>query len=190
MTRSALTNIKTFRAMAGKGLVAKNIRFVTTMWDEAEDAKNSQQRLEVCEQREAQLKADYWKDIVADGATLERFNNQHESAKRILKGFRAEWHEKHALQLQRELVTEGQRLRQTAAGTALYDRLCEILHALEEVIDSTEAKDATGEVLKNDGRASLVAELTKLHIELDKLRLGARDKLDRLLRRRFWSLLW
>ncbi|KAF9043942.1 hypothetical protein BJ165DRAFT_1315501, partial [Panaeolus papilionaceus] len=74
MTRSALTNIKTFRAIAGKGLVAKNIRFVTTMWDEAEDAKNSQQRLEVCEQREAQLKADYWKDIVADGATLERFN--------------------------------------------------------------------------------------------------------------------
>jgi len=53
-----------------------NVVIATTMWSEVKE--------KIGERREAELKRNYWKGMMADGCRTERFENTYESAWRII----------------------------------------------------------------------------------------------------------
>jgi len=53
-----------------------NVVITTTMWGKVDDEEG--------DQREEELKNDFWKEMVAQGCKTERFDNTYESAWRII----------------------------------------------------------------------------------------------------------
>jgi hypothetical protein len=102
---------------------ARNIVFLTTMWDKVRDVK-------AAEQKEASLKERYWNVMINHGATVERFHVNG-------SGFKSPWlivdkmikryQPGQALLLQEEMVDIGKRLEQTNVGKALSSNLRRLL---------------------------------------------------------------
>jgi len=71
ITGSLLTHLQIFSSLCGQNAMP-NVVIATTMW--------SKVRKEEGDQREEELKCDFWKDILAGGCTVERFLSTYESA--------------------------------------------------------------------------------------------------------------
>lgn len=82
-----------------------NVVIATTMWDEVEGNG-------IGELREQELKDVFWKDMLANGCTTERFENTSESAWKIV-GNVMQRKSRVPLRLQEEMVDEGKLLRET-----------------------------------------------------------------------------
>jgi hypothetical protein len=75
MSGSVLRSLKLFAALCGQHALP-NVILVTTMWSEVREETG------IC--REGELKAIFWKDMVAGGCRTARFENTYESAWRIV----------------------------------------------------------------------------------------------------------
>jgi len=74
MTGQADRNMARFVEPCGDKC-AQSIALVTTMWDKVQDLKETE-----AEAREEQLGNGYWKVMIDNGASLDRFHNTPESA--------------------------------------------------------------------------------------------------------------
>lgn len=87
---------------------AKQVRLVTTMWDEVNEAEG--------DAAEGRLKRAQWRSFIQAGAQPRRFDNTLESAWNIMRDLGSA---KMTLLLQRELVDDKKALEDTAAGQGL-----------------------------------------------------------------------
>lgn len=81
----------------------------TTRWDEISTSDG--------ERREAELREDFWKDMLAQGSTLGRHDNTTASAQRIIAALFE--HSGVDLRVQQEMVDEGKSFANTEAANAL-----------------------------------------------------------------------
>lgn len=115
-------NLRLFSELCGND-AAKNVVLATTMWNPV--------KTEVEERREAELRAEYWKELVDNGCKIARFENTLESAREVI-GQIAE-NKPHPLLIQKEIV-ELRRLSETRAGSTLCSILQKSLADQQEAI--------------------------------------------------------
>jgi len=84
-----------------------NVVIATTMWGKVSK--------EVGERREAQLKQEFWKDMVAGRCRTERFEDTHASAWHII-GSIMQRNSRANLRIQEEMGAHGKLLHKTEAG--------------------------------------------------------------------------
>jgi hypothetical protein len=175
MKGSARKNLAMFRKLCGTDSLA-NVVFVTTKWDIVP--------VEVAEQREEQLKAQYLQAELASGAQTARHNNTAESAKAALSMVLG--HKGIPLKLQQQLVHEGLQLRETDAGRAVGAENEEMMKTSEEEIeeikkqlqeDLTQSNEALRKALEEDKKKA-EEQLKKLQADKAMLEMDhARDVL-------------
>ena len=71
MTGTLLKNLQIFTSLCGQKAMP-NVVIATTMWGKVEKREG--------EEREEELKSDFWRDMLANGCRTERFENSYESA--------------------------------------------------------------------------------------------------------------
>jgi len=101
---------------------AKNVVLATTMWDKLHP------KFDDGNKRENGLKENYWKVMIHNGATVERFLNDSDSAWSIVDNIINRADRKAVLLFQEETIDQRQHFLTTAAGRALdldLDRLIE-----------------------------------------------------------------
>ena len=109
MVGSARKNLQMYRKLVGrKGL--QNVVLASTKAQLVHDRTEA-------EHRHHQLETIYWKDMIAEGSKVWKYDGERETALRIVRSIMG--NHPRALQIQRELVTEGMDLLQTAAGAEL-----------------------------------------------------------------------
>jgi len=158
MSGSVYKNLQMFGRLCGD-LPLRRVRLVTTMWDTARDRR-------AAEQREKELKDDFWKDLISDGAVMRRFDNTPASAQVIQDELLVLGKDGDELLLQEELVEQGKRLNETEAGKVLYSRFQQLLveqrKTLKELAD--EARNQNDPALAK----SLQEEYEKINEQLQK----------------------
>jgi hypothetical protein len=75
MTGSSLKNLQILASLCGQHAIP-SVVIATTMWSEVSEEEGKQ--------REEELRAEFWKDIIPDGCRTERFQKTYESAWRII----------------------------------------------------------------------------------------------------------
>ena len=75
MTGSTLRNLETFASLCGQKAMP-NVVIATTMWGKVEKEEG--------EQREEELKSEFWAKMQVDGCKTARFENTYESAWRVI----------------------------------------------------------------------------------------------------------
>ena len=104
-----------FEMLCGIGAL-QNVILVTTMWDTVDELTGSE--------REKELRAKFWKSMIASGSQVARFDQTYLAAWQILRLFAGVGR---PLRLQVEMVDEQKPLVQTAAGFALFQWLDHLL---------------------------------------------------------------
>jgi hypothetical protein len=87
-------NFEMFRELCGHG--AASVIIGTTKWGGVQP--------DVGKQREDQLSSAYWKDMIAGGSRMERFDGTYESAWQIVRCILQKLEKSEALQIQNERV--------------------------------------------------------------------------------------
>ncbi|KAK4198999.1 hypothetical protein QBC40DRAFT_88013 [Triangularia verruculosa] len=102
-----------FQDICGKeGL--SSVTLLTTKWDTLHDERTGAMR-------ERTLRRKYWKDMVNSGATAQRFDGSQGMAKAIIR--RIMRNDGVVLQIQKDSMEKGKRLRDTAAGVRIVQEL-------------------------------------------------------------------
>jgi DNA segregation ATPase FtsK/SpoIIIE-like protein len=115
MTGTSVRNKHMFEMLCGIGAL-QNVILVTTMWDTVDESAGSE--------REKELRAKFWKSMIASGSQVARFGQTYSAAWQILRRFPGVGR---PLRLQVEMVDEQKPLVQTAAGFALFQWLDHLL---------------------------------------------------------------
>ena len=76
MAGSSLKNFRALRKLCGRDALDK-VYLTTTMWDEVE--------LSVGERRLEELKTEYWKTMISQGAQVARCRNDNDSPRRLVQ---------------------------------------------------------------------------------------------------------
>jgi hypothetical protein len=112
MTASRLRNFKMFKELCGPS-AAKNVVLVTTMWDSLSPTINGNAR-------EQELKTNYWRDMIEDGASTARSYNTSETVWTIIDSMMSSYDRKsQTLLVQKELVQQNKHITQTHAAKVL-----------------------------------------------------------------------
>ncbi|KAG5289636.1 hypothetical protein I7I48_09020 [Histoplasma ohiense] len=116
MDSHALHSLHMFKKLCGaEGL--SNAIMITNMWEILP-------RFEEGVSRERELRDRYWSGILGHGGMMMRHDGSRSSAKEIIKTcLRRNQHLIAPLDIQREMVTHGQQLSETAAGRELYSAI-------------------------------------------------------------------
>lgn len=80
MTGETLRQFELIKRICGEQNFG-NVLLVTTHWPERIEDQKKQQ----CAVREGDLRRDFWKDMIAGGSVMCRFDNQHKTAKAIVR---------------------------------------------------------------------------------------------------------
>ncbi|KAG9312299.1 P-loop containing nucleoside triphosphate hydrolase protein [Chiua virens] len=158
MTGSAYKNLQMFGQLCGD-IPLPRVHLVTTMWDIVKD-KN------MAERREAELKREFWKQLLDGGASAFKFNNLPQSAQVIIDPLLDATKGREELLLQEELVEQQKNLNETAAAKVLYSRLQKLLAEQKKMLkDLADQADA-----RNDPALaqSLQEEYEKINAQLQK----------------------
>ena len=78
MPGSVLRNLRVIASLCGQKAMP-NVILATTVWGRVE--------AEIGLRRVEQLQRNFWKDMLADGCEIDRFDNSYESARRIVDSF-------------------------------------------------------------------------------------------------------
>ena len=162
MAGTPLKNLRVFRKLCGKDALGK-VYLTTTMWDEVDQS--------VGERRLDELKTDYWKAMVIQGAQIARCRSDDDSPKRIIQQIVGQEAARKVLLLQEEMADLKKELKETEAGQELYsqlDKLVEKQMLLLRRIDE-ERKAASEE-----------SALVELQTEYNDLRVQIDDKLRQM----------
>ncbi|KAI4141442.1 MAG: hypothetical protein L6R39_005330 [Caloplaca ligustica] len=174
MTNSAVRNIKVFKELCGQDAL-KKVTLATTMWD-------CLKRPQEGEDREQQLKREYWRDMISLGSTVHRHDNTAKSAKRLIR-LLAEKGSGVPLNLQKQLVDERRSLNETPAGMLVENRQAEQFARLAKDLKAVKEEEkqawrmrdrATAEALQKvqDGFAT---EMNNMRKELRRLQFTANE---------------
>ncbi|KAJ3562352.1 hypothetical protein NP233_g9632 [Leucocoprinus birnbaumii] len=142
ITGSLLKNVATFEQLCG-GMALKQVVLTTTCWTRGDAALHGPARVE-------QLKGDYWKAIIGQGASVDALMpNTYEGAWRIVETL-INRHRTDIVLLQKEVVDQRIALNETKAGQTLYNdfqkELAEKKKGLEKLIN--QARGSNDERLK------------------------------------------
>jgi chromosome segregation ATPase len=172
MPRSALNNLRVLKKLCGADHYA-HIALVTTHWDMVAPAKG--------EDHETQLRTEdeYWRDMIQNGATVNRHENSTESALEILRQFLRK--SPFELQFQKEFVAMHGNVGDTAAGKEIIQILWEKLGEYEERIselieDNRRAKIAKDRMETEMRNLKADMEWLKQHGEREKERERERER--------------
>jgi hypothetical protein len=88
MAGTPLKNFRIFEKLCGKHALS-NIILTTTMWDKIDDATG--------QEREKELRGQYWKSMIELGSTTVRYRNTRDSAWEILGKILRGGHDRHAV---------------------------------------------------------------------------------------------
>ena len=166
-----LKNLRMFEKLCGKHALG-NIILTTTMWDKIDEKMG--------DEREKELREEYWKSMIKQGSTTFRYRNTRDSAWEILDKVLQSGHNRHAILLQKQMVELEMQLNETDAGRTLYTTLESLLKKRQDALD--EIRAATGaqkdeEILEqmrgeyNELQKQLaltMAELQMMHISVGK----------------------
>ncbi len=144
----------------------RKVALMTTMWEEVDK--------EVGLARQAELKRDYWAEMVKGGSAIERFDGTKESAWAILDSLIKNESRKRSIRIQEELVDLRRDLPITAAGQQLYGVVGNLVERQKDVLGRIE-----GELKDTTDPAVMQALVDELH-ELRKQRGKAMADLRRL----------
>ncbi|KDQ53019.1 hypothetical protein JAAARDRAFT_100020, partial [Jaapia argillacea MUCL 33604] len=111
MSGSPLKNLRMFGKLCGD-TAARHVVLVSSMWDRVD--------LGVALKRETELKENFWKGMLDNGASVDRFTNSPASGWEIVRKVLHNKDNSEALLLQEEMVDLQKRLNETEAGKALY----------------------------------------------------------------------
>jgi hypothetical protein len=162
MAGTPLKNLRVFRKLCGRDALGK-VYLTTTMWDEV-DRRVGESRLD-------ELKTDYWKAMVIQGAQIARCRSDDDSPKKIIQQILEKEAPGSVLLLQEEMAALKKELKETEAGQELYsqlDKLVEKQLVLLRRID--EERKA----------ASEASVLVELQTEYNDLRVQIDDKLHQM----------
>jgi hypothetical protein len=174
MQGSAMRNLKMFDKLCGQGYLEK-ITLVSSFWDEVE--------LDAGLHREAELTQTFWRDSLAGGSRIARFENTRESAIRILEELA---HSRIVLKIQQEVVDQGYEVINTAAGQFLNKELVELrleyeekIVRLQRQIQQVESDNNSGVGDLLDQRLELEAKSRTYQQQLDALRNDQNERFGR-----------
>ena len=157
-----LKNLRMFEKLCGKHALG-NIILTTTMWDKIDQKMG--------EEREKELREEYWKSMIKQGSTTIRYGNTRNSAWEILDKVLQSGHNRHAVLLQKQMVELEMQLNETDAGRTLYTVLEALFKKRQDALD--EIRAATGaqkdEIILEQMRGEYKELQRQLDITLDEL---------------------
>ncbi|PVF99821.1 hypothetical protein CPB86DRAFT_702477 [Serendipita vermifera] len=176
MSGSALKNLELFASICGRSAMPHMV-LVTTMWSHVSP--------QVGQDRENKLKSSFWQDMINKGAKVQRFNDSHEDAWRIIGSTSsAPAASGNSLQanilISTEILDRNKELSETEAGAILNRQLEKLIkdqkemnkryRALANSNDNPNAKQEYKErVQELDGRiAQTTQRMRELKIPLTK----------------------
>lgn len=160
VTHHTTKNLDMFRKLTGEKNL-KNVVLATTMWDKVGDADGAR--------REDELKAKFWRLLVAMGAKTARHDDTPGSARRISSALLG--NKPFYLQLQEEMGKDNMALRDTAAGREV---MLEIVRMKEE--HQRELAEMEGLIKSSARESESVIEAMREHYQ------GRLGELERTLR--------
>jgi len=163
MTGSVLRNLRVFASLCGQKAMP-NVVLATTMWGRVEEGTGVR--------REKQLQNEFWKDMLAEGCEIDRFENSYDSAWRIVDSFSEK--EKATVLLPREIVDDKLRLNETEAGIALNNELLRLIG------EQKEAAQRLSEQASNQNNGAVVQELNERKAEIEEKIRKTADQLLQL----------
>jgi hypothetical protein len=162
MAGTPLKNFRAFRKLCGRDALGK-VYLTTTMWDEV-DRNVGERRLD-------ELKMDYWKAMIIQGAQIARCRSDDDSPKRIVQHILGQEAACKVLLLQEEMADLKQELKETEAGKELYSQL---EHLVEKHVVLLRR------IAKERKAASEASVLVELQTEYNDLRVQIDDKLRQM----------
>jgi hypothetical protein len=162
MAGSLLKNLQMFISVCGQDAMP-NVVLATTMWGEV--------RKETGERREKELMGSFWKDMLAAGCTVERFEDTYESAWLIIDRATQDWAN---VQVSHEMVDRRLKLSQTTAGITLNNELKRLIKARKDASRKLRAQT------KKQDNTLIVEELNMRQVEIDKQISQTADELRNL----------
>jgi len=162
-------NLQMFGSLCGDK-AARGVVLVTTMWDKLKSK-------EVGEAREEDLKTNFWAPMIANDASIRRFENTPESALAIIDNLVAQRREGVVLLLQEELVDLERTLKETKAGQALYQSLQLLLIRQKGVVEALakqakEQKDSSQAAEYNEQYREIQNQLEQVVDEINSLHVS------------------
>ena len=148
-----------FRKLCGERTL-KNVTIMTNMWGRVAPEEG--------EDREQQLKDEYFRAAIENGAQLRRHDDTPESARAILRTVLN--NTPAVLEIQRELIDDRKGIEQTGAGEELRGEMSRTLVKYQREIKELE-KDVQGAMEEEDegAREELEEEKRKLQEEMKEL---------------------
>jgi hypothetical protein len=141
-----------------------NVVIATTMWRKDEEKQG--------QEREAQLKSEFWGDMMINGCRIERFNKTYESAWFVIDGLSKA--DLARVLVSQEIVDRRLRLEQTTAGVTLNEELKKLIKARKEGSRKLRAQS------KKKSDPLVVEELNKQQAEIDEKIAQTADELEKL----------
>ena len=155
----AAKNFRMFRKLCGEKTL-KNVVLMTNMWGRVTPQQG--------EDREQQLKDDYFKAAIEKGAQLCRHTNTLESARAVLRMILE--NQPGVLEIQRELIDEHKDISQTEAGEELNREICTtIARYWKDIRELEEEMKRAEEEGDEESREELREEKRRLEREIEKL---------------------
>jgi len=144
------------------------------MWDKTSTRQGGQPQDEAArrDQREKELKDNYWKPILALGARTVRFLQYEESCARDIVRQLVNSTEAKATLLQEETVDQNRAIVETEAAKALYSQMQNLLSQHKAAL--TELQEAARKTDNPQMLADLKKEEARIQSELDKTFADAR----------------
>ena len=156
MAGTPLKNLRMFANLCGDG-ATRNVILTTTMWDLVEGDEGAR--------RLTQLQGKYWKEMLANGSKVARFNGTYESAWEIVDMIVKKdggHSSRPTLLIQEEMVELERRLGETQAGITLYNTLQKLLAEQQKTIRQLQNE------AKTQNNPQLVKELNTQHEAIRK----------------------
>lgn len=181
ITGSSLRNLKMFKDLCGESPM-KNVMLVTTRWGLEERSGNHAR----AEQHEQQYRSEFWTPLLSRGARMERFQDDRDSALRILLQLVDRPPE--VLQIQTELVDNGRDLIDTTAGNTVNEEIvsmqkkyqAEVAQIQKEMIAALAEKDLEVQEALEESKRSFERKIEKLRDEQDMLQYERRNENRRM----------
>ena len=170
MGGSAIKNLRMFAKLVGEEALSKVV-LATSMWNKVlknEDGEN----------REKQLRLNFWNDLVDKGSNIYRLDGHKDSALRVLDALLpGEGNQGKVLQIQRELVDELRSLDETNAGQELLDSTQKQREQFRKHLESIKTEMGTtmakidAELARELRREEVVVQRRLLDMDYDRERL-------------------
>ncbi|KAF8420558.1 hypothetical protein L210DRAFT_3491413 [Boletus edulis BED1] len=180
MAGTPLKNLRVFRQLCGKDALDK-VYLTTTMWDEVEPS--------IGERRLEELRTEYWKSMITQGARIFRCRSDDDSAKKLIQQIVGQEAARRAVLLQEEMSELQKPLKETQAGQELYaelEKLVEEQMVLLKKIDGERKAASEANVLEELLRKyyALQTQIDDKLRQTQELRLSWLEYLVRLFSRK------